>query len=329
MTEKENRRRYVLLLRDDGWTLERIADRLGIAKGTVHRIIHTENTNHHPPCRPRGRPYKLSDRERKRLVSVSRRHPRWSLKDIIREQPPSQRIHPSTLSRILRRSGARCVRCTKKPFLSNRHRMARLRFARGHRSMDWTDVIFSDEKRFRLRSDGPQKAWRHPGAPFPVIQTEKFGGGSIMVWGAIRDDGCLWIQRCSDHMDHTEYQQVIERAMDDGLFLRKDRTTVHHFQHDGASPHRAAYTKAFFQINSITVLDWPAQSPDLNIMEHVWPMISRRLGVHRYNSKEALWVAIQHAANELSFSTDIQTLYHSMTSRLDEVRRARGGHTRY
>ena len=36
------------------------------------------------------------------------------------------------------------------------------------------------------------------------------------------------------------------------------------FVHDNARPHSAAITRQFLETNNVTVLDWPANSPDLN-----------------------------------------------------------------
>ena len=48
---------------------------------------------------------------------------------------------------------------------------------------------FSDESRFALRHiDGKALVWRNPGTRFDetnIIQHDRYGGGSDMLWGAI------------------------------------------------------------------------------------------------------------------------------------------------
>ena len=76
--------------------------------------------------------------------------------------------------------------------LERRHRVARLNWARLHlrwQRRQWDRIVFSDESRFNLsHHDGRVRVFRRRGERFAdacVVERNRFGGGSVMVWGGI------------------------------------------------------------------------------------------------------------------------------------------------
>ncbi|GFU38487.1 transposable element Tc3 transposase [Trichonephila clavipes] len=53
------------------------------------------------------------------------------------------------------------------------------------------------------------------------------------------------------------------------------------FMDDNARPHRANIVNEYLQSEDITRVDWPAYSPDLNPIEHVWGMLGRRIAARQ------------------------------------------------
>ena len=47
------------------------------------------------------------------------------------------------------------------------------------------------------------------------------------------------------------------------------------FQDDNARPHRGRIVDGFLQANNVRRLEWPAMSPDLNCIDHVWDVLGR------------------------------------------------------
>ncbi|GFX81356.1 transposable element Tc3 transposase [Trichonephila clavipes] len=53
------------------------------------------------------------------------------------------------------------------------------------------------------------------------------------------------------------------------------------FMDDNARPLRANIVDECLQSEDITRMDWPAYSPDLNPIEHVWDMLGRRIAARQ------------------------------------------------
>ncbi|GFY10336.1 DDE_3 domain-containing protein [Trichonephila clavipes] len=53
------------------------------------------------------------------------------------------------------------------------------------------------------------------------------------------------------------------------------------FMDDNARPHRANIVEECLQSEDIIRMDWPAYSPDLNPIEHVWDMLGRRIAARQ------------------------------------------------
>ena len=81
------------------------------------------------------------------------------------------------------------------------------------------------------------------------------------------------------------------------------------FMHDNARLHSAARTRQFLATNNVNVLDWPANSPNLNPIEQVWyelgHCVRRSHAIHTVND---LAVALQ--AERAQFTCAAYTALH-------------------
>lgn len=72
----------------------------------------------------------------------------------------------------------------------------------------------------------------------------------------------------------------------------------------------------------------PAQSPDLNPIEHLWDHPERRLENHKITSKATIKAALQEEWDKIG-SEITENLVSSMPNRLREVIKMKGNGIRY
>ncbi|KYB24688.1 Transposable element Tcb1 transposase-like Protein [Tribolium castaneum] len=100
-------------------------------------------------------------------------------------------------------------------------------------------------------------------------------------------------------------------------------------QQDNARLHMAGIVQDFFNACNIEVIDWPARSPDLNSIEHIWNTLGQRLKEHQPNQDLQHVEAILMELWEQLDPQYIRRLVESIPRRCAEVLRVRGGHTHY
>ncbi|CAB3261712.1 unnamed protein product [Arctia plantaginis] len=100
--------------------------------------------------------------------------------------------------------------------------------------------------------------------------------------------------------------------------------------HDNARPHVVHVVTQYLRDVSIRTMDWPARSPDLNPIEHLWDELKRRVRarVPAPTRLPELRIAIEEEWNTIP-QDFIVRLVRSMNTRMLAVIRVRGGNTEY
>lgn len=99
---------------------------------------------------------------------------------------------------------------------------------------------------------------------------------------------------------------------------------------DNARPHTARIVGEYYINAGVDVMRWPARSPDLNPIEHLWDIMGRR--ARALNPAPETLEGLAEALREIWNAIDqeqIRRLIQSMPRRCAEVLRVRGGNTRY
>ncbi len=100
------------------------------------------------------------------------------------------------------------------------------------------------------------------------------------------------------------------------------------FQKDLAPAHTAKGTKSWFNDHGVTVLDWPANSPVLKPIEHLWGVVKRKMRDTRPNNADDLKAAIYATWASIT-PEQCHMLIASMPRRIDAVINAKRGPTKY
>ena len=110
-------------------------------------------------------------------------------------------------------------------------------------------------------------------------------------------------------------------------FLQRHGPSI--LMHDNARPHVTSICQQFLNRNNVNVLPWPAVSPDMNPIEHIWDYLGRKVRARRnvYNLRDLENALLQEWDNIPNVV--IRRYVRSMRGRLAACINSRSGHTRY
>ena len=151
-----------------------------------------------------------------------------------------------------------------------------------------------------------------------------------MLWGCMTWEGVGMACKIDGKMDADLYVQILGDELQQTLV---DYGLSHEdiiFQQDNDPKHTSRKAREWFEEHGFEMMVWPAQSPDLNPIEHLWFLLKRRLAEYSEPLKGVLehWERIQEEWYKIGVE-ECQKLIESMPRRVQEVIKAKGGYTSY
>ena len=330
-------RTQIITYHGEGWPQRKIAAKVGCFQHSVsHTIRRAQETGNTKDRSKSGRPQKTTPQVDRVIHRLSEKDRRLTAEDIQGELATFHDVNVST--RTIRRRlcdvGLNERIARKVPYLTERHKKRRYHWAKQHRHLtiqNWEEKVFSDEsKQNRTGSDGRMYVRRRKNEEFnqKVTQgTVKGGVGSVLFWGCFTANGLGPIARIQGTMNAEMYTDIL------ATYLLAICTEEHAgwlgiSMQDNDPKHTSKKAKKWFDENDIKIMDWPAQSPDLNPIENLWAVVDSDVKKKKPRNLDELWKVIKESWDAIP-ADYCRKLVHSMPKRIAEVLKVKGGPTRY
>jgi hypothetical protein len=197
---------------------------------------------------------------------------------------------------------------------------------------DWKLVLFTDEKLFQLPS-GSHKRWQDPKnrlkKPKPSRHPPK-----IMVWGGIGYYFKTQLVFCkkNEKLNSQGYLDILKHNLPPKTMTSdcpKGKEDNWSFLQDNAPIHKTkAVIKYLEQEAPFYVHEYPALSPDLNIIEDIWSQMDSELNKHKIKDLTSLKKCLRKIWKDISLEK-VRNSVNSMPRRVEQCIASKGERTSY
>ena len=318
-----------IALRMQGQRQQQVANHFGVNVSTIERPVRRLRERGHLADRPRSGCPRVTSRRQDRTIRLTHLRNRH-LTALNTVGTHNRQISQKTVGSRLREIGLRARRPYVGLPLTQARRLRRMAWLTAHAPRlfpmrQWRRVLFTDESRFtHYRADGRRRVYRRRGKRFAdacVVERDRFGGGSVMVWEGIAHGIKSQLIIVAGNMTAVRYRDEILRPV--AVPLVQQRNLI--LQQDNARPHVARVCQ-----DNIAPLAWQPYSPDLTPIEHMWDELDRR--VRKRRNPPATLAHLRNALidewNNIPMRT-VNAFVNSIQRRIRAATAARGGHTRY
>lgn len=321
------KRLLIRKLISEGKSYKEVQNIIGCSPTMVRNAI-----KYTPTSETRGRPPVLSKKGVTRIVRYSKQNPFAAATEIKDKRAVEASVE--TIRRRLRDANLAARSPRKVPLLKKMHVDKRLKFAKEHLDWPiekWRNILWTDESKIVLYGGKGSRAYvrRPPNSEYNpkfTLKTVKHGGSSVMIWGCFSFYGVGPIYWIKDIMDRHLYVKILQEVM--LPYAEDEMPLIWTFQQDNDPKHTSLLAKQWFAENNIRVMEWPAQSPDLNPIENLWCDVKAVVAQRKPTSNSTLWDVVKDAWESIPVER-CQNLVNSMPRRCAAVIANKGFATKY